>query len=82
MLPDVTIAILIVLQLVLLVLLIIIIILINVPNVHLVQLVLPVHPDPLARHLSLAHLIIAQLAPLAHLHTLVPLVLLLLHTHQ
>ena len=73
MLPDVTIAILIVLQLVLLVLLIIIIILIIVPNVHLIQLVLPVHPNPLAQPNRLAHLIIAQLVPLAHLHTFAPL---------
>jgi hypothetical protein len=75
MLPDVTIAILIVLQLVLLVLPIIIIILmtiINVPNVPLVQLVLPAQSIPLIVPNRLAHLIIAQLVPLAHLHTFVP----------
>ena len=75
MLPDVTIAILIVLQLVLLVLPIIIIILmtiINVPNVPLVQLVLPAQSIPLIVPNRLAHLIIAQLVPLVRLHTFVP----------
>ncbi len=76
-LPDVTIAILIVLP-------IIIIILINVPNVHLIQLVLPAHPDPFAqpdRFIAQLSIRIAQLVPLVRLHKLVPLVLLLLHTH-
>ena len=73
MLPDVTIAILIVLQLVLLVLPIItILILIIVPNVHLIQLVLPAHPDPLAQSDRFIAKLIAQLVPLVRLHTFVP----------